>query len=334
MTSSLGNPVTYPTTLLEFQEMFPDDDSCASYLYALRWPDGFVCPKCGGTKAYDHPRRLVECATCREQTYLTAGTIMHKTHTPLRVWFYGAFLVTTLTPGISGVQFQKQMGLSRNETAFNILHKLRSAMVDPTRGKLEGVVEVDETYIGGVQKGTPGGRSTVGRTPVIGAVEVRVREKAKTGRRSHYAGRLRLRAIESAEAGPIQGFISDVISRNTEVRTDGWASYRGIEKLGVKHIQLVEGRAENASKLFPVIHREFSNLKTWLDGTHHGRVERQHLQAYLNEFVFRHNRRFWPFSAFQTVLRLGMNTEAPTYDELYAAEGLGREVHRKNVGGL
>ena len=312
----------YPKTLLEFQQMFPDEMHCEAYLMSLRWPEGFRCAQCGHAKVWNHPRRLVECAQCGRQSYLTAGTIMHRTHTPLLTWFYGAFLVTTLTPGISGVQFQKQVGLKRNETAFQILHKLRAGMVDPERGKLQGIAELDETMIGGVRKGGKGGRNTATRTIVVGAVEVRTK-----GNGQRYAGRLRLRAIAQANADDLEAFAVDAIEPNTEVRTDGWRGYWNLSKHGLKHVKVTQGSPENAAKILPLIHREFSNLKTWLEGTHHGRVERHHLQAYLNEFVFRHNRRFWPFSAFQTVLRLGMDQASPTYEQLYAATGLGRGVH-------
>jgi transposase-like protein len=325
--------------------MFPNEEACEDYLFLLRWPDGFACPKkCGaGSKDYylirrksrakhveatnDQPYRrgprVVECKVCGTHVYLTAETIMHKAHTPLLTWFHGAFLVTTLTPGISAVQFQRQLGLSRNETAFTILHKIRAAMVDPDRGLLEGEVEVDETYVGGVQHGGKGGRSLEGRALVVGAVEVR--KKVEDGAR--YAGRLRLRTIESASAKHLIPFVVDDVAKGTVILTDGWNGYDGLFKFGYKHRPEVEGTPQRASKILPLIHREFANLKTWLQGTHHGRVTPRHLQAYLNEFVFRHNRRFWAFSAFQTVLRLGMGTASPTYDKLYAAAGTGHDVH-------
>jgi hypothetical protein len=318
----------YPKTLKGFHEAFHGEAECEAYLFVLKHPNGFACPHCGAKKAYSHPKRLVECAGCGRQISLTAGTIMHGSHTPLLTWFYGAFLATTLTPGISAVQFRKQLGLNRYETAFQILHKIRAAMVDPTRGKLAGPVEVDETMVGGIKKlavGGRGGRNTeAGQTVVVGAVEVR-----EKGNGRHFAGRLRLRAIPDAGGNELESFVSDFIEPDSEVRTDGWRGYWNLAKnCRVRHLKVTQGVPENAAKILPLIHREFSNLKTWLDGTHHGRVERQHIQAYLNEFVFRHNRRFWPFTAFQTVLRLGMDQRAPTYQQLYAATGVGRGVHR------
>lgn len=308
-----------PQSLPEFTRMFPDDRACHQYFFKLRWPKDCVCPQCGTHNySWSEARRMIQCSN-GHQAYLTAGTIMHRSHTPLQTWFYGAFLATTLTPGISAVQFQKQLGLSRYETAFQILHKLRAAMVDPGRGLLRGTVEVDETFVGGAKPGAKGGRSTEHKTAVVGVVEVR---KARVG--GTYAGRLRLRAVPTTKGDVLTSFVKDHVERRSRISTDAWVSYGKLADDGYRH------NAEVGAKL-PIIHREFGNLKTWLQGTHHGRVERQHLQAYLNEFVFRHNRRFWRFSAFQTVLRLGMNQGPQEYDDLYKADEYGRNVHVAGV---
>jgi transposase-like protein len=321
-----------PQSLPEFQRLFSDEDACEDYLYDLRWPDGFVCPNCGSTQEpyWIESQRKVECADCGQHVYLTAGTIMHKSHTNLLTWFYGAFLVTTLTPGLSAVQFQKQMGISRYETAFQILHKLRAAMVNPDREPLRGVVEVDETYVGGTEPGATGGRGMEGKTLVVGAVEQR---RSKDKRRSAQAGRLRLRVIEKATAKELTEFVEDHVEKGTTVLTDAWRGYDWLSDRGYDHVATAEGHRQTAAIILPLIHLEFANLKTWLQGTHHGRVEPQHLQAYLNEFVFRHNRRFWPFSAFQTVLRLGMQQGPQEYDTLYSASGTGRDVHVSGIDG-
>ena len=117
------------------------------------------------------------------------------------------------------------------------------------------------------------------------------------------------------------------------VHTDGWGGYGGLREMGYRHKAVVQGDATNAAWALPMIHREFGNPKVWLKGTHHGRVERQHLQAYLNEFVFRHNRRFWPFSAFQRVLSLGLEAPVQTYRQLYDADEYGRDVHLAGMEG-
>jgi hypothetical protein len=130
------DPRGFPTSLPEFQKVFPDDAACADYLEKLRWPKGFVCPDCGWTgEPYRFKARpgVLRCRQCKVNTSLTVGTTMNSTHTPLSIWFWGAYLVTTQTPGQSALQFQGQLGLSRYETAFMLLHKLRSGMVRPER---------------------------------------------------------------------------------------------------------------------------------------------------------------------------------------------------------
>ncbi len=305
-----------PTSIREFQQVFPDEEACMRYLFDLRWPKGFVCSSCGGATHYSYPaRRTVVCKACRKHVRLTAGTMMHRSKLPLSTWFYGAFLTSTLTPGISAVQFQRQLGITRYETAFHVLHKIRSAMVAPDREPLHGLVEVDETLVGGVHHGGKRGRSTEKKTLVVGAVEVR------PGKKMHLvAGRVRLRAISDASAATLDAFVGEHVSAETVVLTDDHQGYVNLAKMGYDH------RPEVAAEL-PLVHREFANLKTWLRGTHHDRIERQHLQAYLNEFSFRHNRRFWPFSAFHRVLTIGMSVAAPTYRQLYDADEFGRDVH-------
>jgi len=309
-------PLPAPKSLPEFQRQFSDEDSCLEYLVALRWRAGFACPACGGTSHYLYPeRREVVCKGCRKHVRFTAGTMMHRSKLPLSTWFYAAFLASTLTPGISAVQFQRQLGLKRYETAFLLLHKIRSAMVAPEREPLHGVVEVDETLIGGVHPGGKRGRSTEKKTLVVGAVEVRPGKK-----RPVLAGRVRLRAIPDGSADTLDAFVREHIAPGTVVMTDDHKGYMNLAKTGYDH------RPEVGAEL-PLVHREFANLKTWLRGTHHDRVERKHLQAYLNEFGFRHNRRFWPFSAFERVLTIGIGVEPFTYRELYDTDEFGRTLH-------
>jgi transposase-like protein len=311
-------PLPAPASLPEFQQLFPDEDACLHYLLQLRWPEGFVCPFCAETPHYSYPdRRTVVCKACRKHVRVTAGTMMHRSKVPLLTWFYGAFLASTLTPGISAVQFQRQLGMKRYETAFQVLHRIRSAMVAPDREPLHGVVEIDETFIGGVHRGGKRGRSTEKKTLVVGAVEVRPGK-----RRPVVAGRVRLRAIPNASAATLAAFVEEHVGEGTSVLTDAHQGYASFAETGYDH------RPEVGAEL-PLVHREFANLKTWLRGTHHDRVERKHLQAYLNEFCFRHNRRFWPFSAFHRVLSIGMSVMPATYRELYNADEFGQDLHRR-----
>jgi hypothetical protein len=230
---------------------------------------------------------------------------------------------------MSAVQLQRQLGLTRYETAFQILHKLRSGM-GTTSGPIGGKchVEVDETFVGGRTCGE--GRGVTNQVRVIGAVEVKQRKveriesedelhsKRKPRRGGRYAGRLRLQVIPDKTAKICQGFICANVNTLTEmVVTDGSQSYAGLARHGYQHLACPErGKPGVAEDYLPIIHLVFSNLKAWINGTHHG-VSPDHLQAYLNEFVFRFNRRFYPFNAFRSLLGLSVAKEAPTYDELY-----------------
>jgi hypothetical protein len=327
------DPRGFPTTLPEFQRVFPTDQACASYLESLRWTDGFACPKCGVMgEPYRFAARpgVVRCRRCRADTSLTARTVMQSTHTPLNVWFWAAYLVATQTPGQSAMQFQRQLGLTRYETAYQILHKLRAGMVRPERDTIGGEhpVEVDEVLIGGRTRGE--GRGVHHKTYVLGAVEVRTRktgeDRSSVGHGDHdggkplkrrvYAGRLRLQVVADRQAATCEGFIRDNVTRGALVRTDGWQGYAGLTAGGWPH----DGRVlapEQADEHLPMIHIVFSNLKTWILGTHHG-TSQQHLQAYLNEYTFRFNRRFYPMTAFNSVLGLAVRTVPPTYAALYS----------------
>ena len=166
------DPRGFPMTLPEFQRVFPDDRACAAYLESLRWADGFACTACGVVgEPYRFTARpgVLRCRACRADVSLTAGTVMQSSHTPLSVWFWAAYLMATQTPGQSATQFQRQLGLSRYETAWQILHKLRAGMVRPERDTIGGEhhVEADETLVGGRTKGE--GRGVHHKCYVLGA---------------------------------------------------------------------------------------------------------------------------------------------------------------------
>jgi len=329
----------FPTSLPEFQQVFPDDHACAKYLESMRWPDGFTCPKCHQTgEPYRFSNRsstVLRCRKCKVNTSLTSGTVMQSTHTPLSTWFWAAYLITTQTPGQSALQFQRQLGLSRYETAFQILHKLRAGMVRPERDSIGGEypVEVDECFVGGQTRGE--GRGVHHKATVVGAVEVRLRKDAEQRAAKHkqgqeggvpikklvYAGRLRLRVVSGRGADDLTAFITDNVAKGSTVRTDAWSAYSTLPSLGYVHDPLIlAGDPDKVEGHLPMVHLVFSNLKTWILGTHHGCIGQHHLQAYLNEYVFRFNRRFYPMTAFNSVLALVAHAAAPTYDELYSGQ--------------
>jgi hypothetical protein len=326
-------PLGFPSSLPQFQKFFPDDAACAKYLEAVRWPEGFVCPFCahqGEPWRMARSKAVLRCPTCRKDAFLTAGTVMQDTRTPLSTWFWGAYLMTTQTPGISSVQFQRQLGLKRNETAFTMLHKLRAGMVRPDRDKIgdEWAVEVDECYIGGATRGQ--GKGVHHKAIVVAAVEVRMKRPPEDpvarkkwmklpSREKIYAGRLRLQVVPDHRMDMLTEFVTENVAPKATIMSDGWQGYNELMKLDYKHKPLVmAGDPQNAEDHLPLIHVVISNLKTWILGTHHGRVEVQHLQAYLNEFVFRFNRRFYPMNSFNSVFGLAVKSASPTYEQLYS----------------
>lgn len=294
----------FPKTFPEFVLRFQNDEKCREYLVASRWPDGIVtCPECGLAGWYTASREIYSCPN-GHQWSATSGTIMHRTKVPLTIWFWGAYLVTTDKRGMSAKGFQRQLGLSRYETAFQVLHKFRAGMVNPERGLIGGAgktIEMDEAFI-------TGGRKAEGHKGVLQPLLAVVEVKGET------AGRLRMAISPAKNTEQILAFLRKNVETETTVITDGNPAYKRITHFGFHHA--VE--EEDVDYVLPVIHRVFSNFKTFLLGTHHGAVMHKHLQAYVNEFVFRFNRRNTPMAAFQTVLGIGSHVEGPTYDDLYS----------------
>src|SRR5437870_436980 len=315
----------FPSNLPQFQRLFPNDAACAAYLEKVRWENGFECPHCQSAREpYRFAARpgVLRCKACRRDVALTAGTVMERTKMPLSTWFWGAYLVASMTPGLSAVQFQRQLGISCYETAFQLLHKLRAGMVRSDRDRIGGTakdhVEIDETWVGGATRGE--GRGVHDKTLVITAVEVRHRKPkegdAKMRRGGRYAGRLRLEVMPNRGEKALCGFVEAAVEPGAMVVTDGAPSYATLAARGYKHLAVIESaQPEGAEDYLPMVHLVFSNLKSWLQGTHHG-VSPQHLQAYLDEFVFRHNRRRTPLAGFQTLLGLGAFHEPTTYRQI------------------
>ncbi len=276
-----------PRTLPAFVRRFGTDAKCRAYLVRARWPEGFCCGGCGYCEAYSHYKRLIEeCRACGKQHSILAGTMFEQTKTGLSKWFLAIFLVTSSKGGISAMELQRQMGFGSYGTAWTWLHKIRRAMIRPGREPLQQRVEVDETLVGGARSGKSG-RGAAGKTVVAGAVE------AKPGKgRKRPLGRLRLQAVPDASATSLEGVITADTEKPLTVTTDGWAGYRGLQTKGYAHEAInLSASSGDASLRLPAIHLVFSLAKRWLLGTHHGAVRSKHLQHYLDEFVFRFNRR-------------------------------------------
>ena len=285
-----------PLSRTAFDRKFPDIAACARHLLTHRWPEGFVCPRCDGLKGWEltAKRFTWECAKCHHQASVTAGTVMHRSHLPLRTWFLAIHMLTSPSNGVSAEQAQAQLGLGSYKTAWLLLQKLRRAMVDPDRTLLEGIAEVDETEVPFRRKTDPiagHGIPNVGKLLIIGAVEL-----SEEG----HPRRLRLEPIPNKEGETVRGFVGRVVARDSVVITDGLPGYRQLDRHD--HRPKVVGRMAGHA-LLPSIHRAFSNLKRWLLGTLHG-VRQPHLKRYLDEFVFRWNRRRVTATAFESLLGL------------------------------
>ena len=303
-----------PRDLPTFLERFGTNEACRAYLLRARWPDGFRCSGCGHDQAYSHRKRLIEeCTACGKQHSILAGTIFEQTKTGLARWFLAIYLVTSSKGGISAMELQRQMGFGSYGTAWAWLHKIRRAMVVPGRKPLSDRVEADETLVGGPQPGKPG-RGAAGKTVVAGAVESR-RGQAR-GRR---LGRLRLQAVRDASAKSLLGFLGQNVSIPAAVATDGWSGYRGLEAQGYTHEPILLARSwGDAALRLPAIHLVFGLAKRWLLGTHHGAVSAKHLQTYLDEYVFRFNRRTANSIAhrFARLIQQAVLTQPTTYHDI------------------
>ncbi len=264
---------------MELERQFATEEQCAQYLFQLRWPDGFVCPRCGGTKVWTTKRGLYTCARCQYQLSAKAGTIFERSRLPLTMWFRAIWWVISQKNGASAKGLQRILGLGSYETAWTWLHKLRRAMVRPGRDRLAGVVEVDETYIGGEKSGKRG-RGAEGKALVLITVQI-------DGKR---IGRIRLRRIRDASGASLDQAIQEAVEPGSVVRTDGWGGYNNLDHLGYVR-EIIRRDADVGDNLLLCCNRVASLLKRWLLGTHQGAVSHEHLDYYLDEYTFRFNRR-------------------------------------------
>ena len=274
----------YPKNFQEFLCQFRNDGDCWSYLFQMRWPTGFTCPRCKNSEYWVTGKHLIHCTTCDHQASVTAGTIFQGTRKPLLLWFHIMWWVVAQKTGASANNLKEYMGFGSDETAWAWLHKLRRAMVRPGREKLEGEVEVDETYIGGEEKGSgKQGRGAKTKTLVVVATEC-------VGKQ---IGRVRFRCIDSASSENLMGFIRDNVKDGSQVITDGWKGYTPLSKTKEYHHvkNIISGSGLAAHELLPHVHMVDSLVKRWINGTHQGKISPKHLPYYLDEYAFRFNRK-------------------------------------------
>ena len=270
----------------EFQSWFVSDADCLDYLEKIRWPQGFVCPRCGTLGGWAVADGRYKCAGCGSRTSTTPGTLFDRRRTPLTVWFTAYWLFASQTEGISALSLQRGLDIGSYQTAWAMLHRLRSVLVRPGRDRLTGTVEVDETFFGGEEPGLRGGRAK-GKKILLG---IAVERRKPMG-----YGRCRMAILHDGSSASLHPFVTARVEPGARVVTDGWTGYHGIDKLGCTHERhsqrATSARGDDVSALLPGVHRVASLLKRRHLGTHQGRVDKAHLQSYLDEFTFRFNRR-------------------------------------------
>jgi len=264
----------YPRKLSDLERRFATEEACRNYLANLRWPSGFSCPRCSGTESWSMSNGLVRCRSCEYKLSLTAGTIFEGTRKPLLMWFRAIWWVVGQKNGASAKGIQRMLELGSYQTAWAWLHKIRRAMVRPDRDRLTGVIEIDETYVGGEKPGKRG-RGALGKALVAVAVE----DKGNDG-----IGRIRLTVIQNASQESLTAFTKGTVEPGCSIRTDDWSGYGALPKEGYLHTVV-------PSHDLKIAHLVISLMKRWLAGTLQGAVSHQHLEYYLDEFTFRFNRR-------------------------------------------
>ena len=301
----MTNKIYQNMDLMTFQAKYQNEENCREQLFKMRWPDGFRCPRCNHNKYYLlRNRHLYQCRECRHQTSVTAGTVLHKTRSPLLKWFWTIYLMSNDKRGISALSLHKKLGISYFK-AWTMEHKIRTAMGDrDARYMLAGLVDVDESYFGGRQEGDKRGRGT-SKQPV--AIEVATHGKAM--------GFARLRHLKSVDGVSLLKVIKEDIKPDQVIRTDGLKVYNILEKNGIEHMPVVIGD-KKAHEVFKWVHVLASNAKAFLKGTYHGRYTLKHFQRYLDEFCYRLNRRKWEGELFDRLLRACVTSKGITCAEL------------------
>lgn len=277
----------YPRTIIEFQEWFASDLDCYNFLADLRWPDGFVCPGCGVHEAFWRTSdALWMCRVCSRQTSVTAGTIFDRTRSPLRMWFFAAWYVVGQKNGVSAQGLQRVIGLRSYETAWAWMHKFRRVMVDPDRTLLSGTVELDITYVGGISHGPGKTGKGSDKVPVMVATEMLTQRKI---------GRTRMAVSPSGTGKDHEAidWLQEVAEPGITVKTDGAVAFaHRLPKLGYTHKRYIGmGSEEPAHENLWGVHMVASQFKRYLIGTLHLGNSEELLPRYLDEFVFRFNRR-------------------------------------------
>lgn len=297
----------YPKNQIEFEEIFKTEQNCVDYLISVRWPHGFECPICGSIRSWKKSKGRFECIDCHKETTVINGTIFHKSTKPLLVWFHAIWWMVAQKNGVSAKGLQKILGLGSYQTAWTWLHKFRRLMILSSRTKLQGVIEVDEVFVGGKNSGKRG-RGSEGKSLIAVAVEVKCRK----------TGRARLAKIPDASSESLIAFIEANIDPSSTIITDGWPSYNELSERGYQHIVQKATVKDEDEEVLPNVHRIAALLKRWLLGTHQSYLNKNKLEYYLDEYVFRYNRRSSKSRGllFSRLIEQGVNAEPISYEKI------------------
>lgn len=290
-------------SLYEFQQRFPDEQACQEHLFHLRWPEGYRCPRCHGREYYTiTTRTLYECRHCHYQTSVTAGTLFHRTQTPLHVWFWVVFLVAKDKRGVSAAQISREFPVSY-PTAWTMLQKIRQAMEQrDDQYQLAGIVELDEAYFGAPTTGQKRGRGTQ-RSAVLVSLAV------SADGHPRFAN---LHPVPDLHRSTIEDYLEEQTAETSEIHTDALSTYQG---LTIRAHRWVKAYQADLSEAFRWLHTVISNAKAFIAGTYHG-IGAKHLSAYLAEYCYRFNRRFWQDQLFDRLLYASVHGQPVTYTEL------------------
>ena len=294
----------YSMNLRLFQQKFQTESACQQHLFSIRWPDGFCCPKCGHREYYKISKPLLfQCKSCRHQTSLTAGTILHKTRTPLPVWFWALFLVAHDKRGISAVAVARELDVTY-KTGWLMLHKIRRAMQEREQQyMLSGIVEMDEAYFGGPGEEPRRGRGT-NKTPVLVAMAL-----SRFGKPRY----LKMRATDDVRSDTLVQFVTEAMDDDVTIVNDGFGAYRKLAET-YKTLTMKFDPTNNPDHM-RWAHKAISNAKAFIAGTYHG-IKGKHLQAYLDEYDYRYNSRNFQGEWFNRLLHAAVSTKTVTYSEL------------------
>ena len=280
----------FPNSEIDFDQRFSSIDVCYEYLARTKWPDGFICEKCGHNAYWISSKNIYICKKCEHQLSLTAGTIMHGTKKPITYWFKAMWWFTTRKSGVNAVNLQELLGFGSYHTAWSWLQKLRRCTIRKNREKLSGRVEVDEFFIGGKKPGKRG-RGAEGKTIVLVAIERDRIQDPDTLKHYWQIGRIRMQVALDCSAYSLETFINLNIENGSMVITDKLSSYRPVLSQDYRHVAIEPQYQKDPESGLYGTHLIASLIKRLIRGTFQGRFEPKYLQNYLDEYVFRFNRR-------------------------------------------